>query len=714
MINQDELLDILDKRYSTDNKGDYFHVTTSLTAGIVVDTDDPLQQGRLRVFCPSHGDDPSKILQLPWAVYISPFGGTIANSSFERNGQTTTGAVSYGFWAIPEVGANVLVGCIDGDLRRRYWIGTMYDQQETHTLGNGRFKWSSGGSADGPLSSAGKPIQPAYDNAKASFGGNNNSPEWQARIADYSIAAVDGSLNQPPTPDKGSYLDQMQEDIAKSQQFGFNQDIVGSNGYDWSGFGGLSFKASKVIALTSPGFASITLDDRIFNSRTKLRSASGHMILMDDTNDRIYVKTNTGNAWMEMDSAGNVDVYSSRRISLSSDMDVNINAGGSVRIQGKEGVYIYAGTDNGLEKMSEAPLSGQVRIQAQNDLHLLSTIYRQMSLSDAMSEIGGNYCLTVGSDFSTQVKNDIDIITNDGHYNLSVTGDYNMSASGKANMFAIDEYWLASKSDVNIYSYEGTMNIASWENLVLKSMGGDVIIQSVGGNSETGQVIIKSPNSQIGVTDIAVTISTTGTFDVQSGGNTTLASNSPTDPGSNLFSVAKNRESFDMVMGDNNLLSAISCNPLAPSLSFSAGGLMLQATNDIHMISTSLNMSLPTLGGAGSILGKLNENGLQLDTLSYYANTALSTISTAIGVLSELNIPSSTILSEIEGYVSYAENAIQTLGALANIHITLPSSFEVVLPLITTGLQVNMECVIPFHIPSIDPVALTVFDHVRG
>ena len=528
MIGQDELLDILDKRYSTDNKGDYFHVTTSLTAGIVVDVDDPLQQGRLRVFCASHGDDPSKILQLPWAVYISPFGGTIANSSFERNGQTTTGAVSYGFWAIPEIGANVLVGCIDGDLRRRYWIGTMYDQQETHTLGNGRYNWSAGGTADGPLSSAGTPIQPAYDNAKASFGGTNNSPEWQSRQAEYSITAVDKSLNQPPTPDKASYLDQMQSDIAGAQQFGFNQDIVGSNGYDWSGFGGLAFKASKVIALTSPGFAGFTMDDRIFNSRTKLRSATGHTILLDDTNDRIYVKTNTGNAWMEMDSSGNVDVFSERRISLSSTLDVNINAGGAVKILGEQGIYMYAGGASGLAKLTEAPVPGQIRIQAQNDMHLVSDNLRVLSFADTIFEIGGSKCESVGGTSSTQVENDINFITNAGDFNTTVTGNYNLIVTGEINEFAIAGSKYTARGDVQFYAYYGAVSIAAQQDITAKSVSGNINVQAVGGNSgNTGSVNIKAPSSQMSVSNTGAAISTNGGLGIQTGQGLNVQSQSP-------------------------------------------------------------------------------------------------------------------------------------------------------------------------------------------
>jgi uncharacterized protein (DUF2345 family) len=518
MMNQDELLDILDKRYSTDNKGDYFHVGMALTAGVVVDTDDPLQMGRLRVYCASHGDSPEKILELPWAIYISPFGGTISNPKYERDGKTTVGAQSYGFWAIPELGANVLVGCIDGDLRRRFWMGSMYDQQETHTLGNGRYNWSSGGQVDGPLSSAGQPVQPSYDNATTAFSGKKNSPEWQSRQAEYSGTAVDKKVNQPPTPSKSSYLDQQHDEISAAQQFSFNQAIVGENGYDWSGFGGLPFKSSKTIGFTSPGFASFTMDDRQFNMRTKFRSATGHLILLDDTNDRIYVRTNTGNAWAELDSAGNVDVYASRRISLNADMDININSKQTVRIKGTEGVYIYAGDTTSFPELTAAPASGQVRIQAQDDMHLVSNNLRQLSVHDTIFEIGGNKCETVNGTSKTQVQGDIDLITNAGDFNTTITGNYNLLVSGSINEFAILGAKVASKGNVEFYAYYGTVNIGAQQDITAKSISGSINVQAVGGNSgNQGSVNIKAPNSQMSVNTAGATISTNGGLGIQTG-----------------------------------------------------------------------------------------------------------------------------------------------------------------------------------------------------
>lgn len=96
---------------STAENGDMTHLNEVISIGLVVDTDDPLQQGRLRVFCPAYNDDPKKLLHLPWCAYVSPMGGVINNSSFARGHipgkEHSDGPIHYGFFSIPEIGAHV-------------------------------------------------------------------------------------------------------------------------------------------------------------------------------------------------------------------------------------------------------------------------------------------------------------------------------------------------------------------------------------------------------------------------------------------------------------------------------------------------------------------------------------------------------------------------------------------------------------------------------
>jgi hypothetical protein len=394
--------DIFDKikirqQVELDKKPDFI-ANSALTVGTVVDTDDPLQMGRLRVYCSSLNDDPEKLHHLPWAIYVSPIGGTVNNSKFTRghiSGQETTeGSVAYGWWGIPEQGAKVLVGCIDGDIRKRFWVGCVYDQQETHTLLNGRFVWDNG-EVDGPLSSEKEPIQPTYDNMTKAFG-DRKSPEWKTRGAEYQATSNREDENQIPNSDKRNHVDQINESIVDNEDLDWVKSKLGAHGYDWTSFKSLgSFLASKVFGFVSPGFHSISFDDRPFNSRVKLRTAAGNQIILDDTNERIYISTAEGNSWAEMDKSGNIDLYGKRRISVHGEKDVNITSDETVRIQGKKGVSIYAGNTTGQTPLGATPADGQIRLHSAHDTHFfVEGDLKHRVLGDLNHQVDGNYYIS--------------------------------------------------------------------------------------------------------------------------------------------------------------------------------------------------------------------------------------------------------------------------------------------------------------------------------
>ena len=46
------------------------------------------------------------------------------------------------------------------------------------------------------------------------------------------------------------------------------------------------------------------------NQLIRLRTASGHQLLMHDTEGIVYIANASGNAWIEMNSEGRIDIYS--------------------------------------------------------------------------------------------------------------------------------------------------------------------------------------------------------------------------------------------------------------------------------------------------------------------------------------------------------------------------------------------------------------------
>src|ERR1039458_7512920 len=98
------------KEFQTSSE--YFDNNPFIMEGQVVSNSDPDQMGRVKAWIPAWDGENFDINSIPWASYASPFFGfTVAYPAGENNIPNNS-AAAYGMWAIPKVGATVLVFCI--------------------------------------------------------------------------------------------------------------------------------------------------------------------------------------------------------------------------------------------------------------------------------------------------------------------------------------------------------------------------------------------------------------------------------------------------------------------------------------------------------------------------------------------------------------------------------------------------------------------------
>ena len=217
-----------------------------------------------------------------------------------------------------------------------------------------------------------------------------------------------------------------------------------------------------------------------------------------------------GNNYIEMDVSGNIDVYTKRRLSFHSEKDMNFTSDESIRMNAKKSISLYAGYNEGQESLTEPPVDGQIRIQAEDDIHVITKKnYRQLSFEDTLIEVGGKMCQSIAESLFLQVQNEINIITNSGDYNLTVTGNLNEIVNGNVNKFAAGKMTNASRDNAEMFSFGGKMDVGSQRSMTIKSMAQDVSLESLGANPDkSGGVFIKSPQSQSAVTSEGITHST--------------------------------------------------------------------------------------------------------------------------------------------------------------------------------------------------------------
>lgn len=429
----------------TNRSTDFDERKLTFSVGRVMDTNDPLQMGRVRVYVPGLDHPTTEVGEIPWSLYCSPFAGHTQVLPRGPEDNYTTGPVAYGMFAIPKVGTDVIVGTVNGDPNIRVWFGAIYGMYLSDTIPHGRYTFNdttNPGQLDGPLSSTEQPIQPLYNNLTAAFTrttsvASNDSGaglpprknfEWRVRGADFQAAAL--GLIQKNQPDQvvskladDRQINFTEEDGTVFHQGNFTQGYAQSRiepnaTYDTSLVEtGVNYDP-QTYSFTTPGFHSMVMDDRPENCRMRFRTSSGHQIILDDTNERIYISTVEGNNWIEMDQSGNIDVYAARRVSIHSAMDVNITCDGSFRVNAKQGIHLDSETEVRVTSKADMHLRayGSARIKANSDVNIASGSDTNVqssgnlnlqSESDTNVNTGGTGAWTTGSSLNFNASGNI-------------------------------------------------------------------------------------------------------------------------------------------------------------------------------------------------------------------------------------------------------------------------------------------------------------------
>lgn len=285
--------------------------------GQVVATADPDQMGRVRVWVPALDGENFNADNLPWADYASPFFGFTVSYPGGNATSTNDSHAAYGFWAIPKVGATVLVFCLNGNPANRCYFASTLRLHRNRSLPAGRNTDFNG--KEGPFGDAGdgmgslNPIQPAFDNLREQFQGDISSSQARTR---------------------GAY----ERQVAQSKEEKDGTEGYAKNPAD------TSYLDPQTYCLVTPGRHALILQDEPSFSRLRLKTAEGHQIIFDDTNERIYVSTAKGKSWIELDQDGHVHVFGSESISVRSGKDINLFADRDINLEANRSFNVKTNT----------------------------------------------------------------------------------------------------------------------------------------------------------------------------------------------------------------------------------------------------------------------------------------------------------------------------------------------------------------------------------
>ena len=341
---QDNQKDFNEKYMDTDS-GPYL-ATVKTTA-------DPLRMGRLGVNIPalSNTTEPTPG-QLIWCQYLSPFYGVKTLRAVSKTNPYDFQATqqSYGMWLVPpDIDSTVLVIFAKGDqnVNTAFWIGCVQDPMTNQMVpGNGatdKTRLDARGTDFGQTKQAeyGTEVLPAGEKNRKMLQGESIST---SHLWNYPV----NNLLADQLTDQGLVQDRVRGTTSSSARrespsavFGIN--TPGRIRDDSRSLNiGLDNRPVKVDRQSGHSFVMDDGDVNGDNQLTRIRTASGHQLLMHDTEGVVYIANGSGKAFIEMEKNGKISIYSDRGIAIRSEGDFNLHSDQNINFHAKEKINFTA------------------------------------------------------------------------------------------------------------------------------------------------------------------------------------------------------------------------------------------------------------------------------------------------------------------------------------------------------------------------------------
>ena len=144
---------------------------------------------------------------------------------------------------------------------------------------------------------------------------------------------------------------------------------------------------------------SIALDDGDVegnSNQIRLRTSTGHQILMNDTEGVIYISNGNGNTWIELGKSGTIDVYASdsinfrtKNINFHADENIKFHSKGFTQIVSEEELHLESGNDFVVSSKGDAGITSKAfAVKASGMMNLSGGAASSISASGIMSVKG--------------------------------------------------------------------------------------------------------------------------------------------------------------------------------------------------------------------------------------------------------------------------------------------------------------------------------------
>ena len=362
--------------------------------GIVKNNLDPTRSGRLQVYIPDLGGPPDEPNNWRTVSYASPYQGYTPLTKDSKTQPSTANTFdtvhhTYGMWMVPpDIGVQIIVLFVGGDPLRGYWIACV-NPHLSHYMMPGMAGTTN---VD--------PTTLSASDKKAYLGANPaNLPtvEFNEYTKDFTNAAYFNN-NKPVhkiqlgiLQTQGLDRDSVRGAISSSSQrespshvFGIStpgrpvDDPADDREKYLENLNSGTIDPKYLFTKARKGGHQFIMDDGAAlgeDQLVRLRTAGGHQLLMNDTNNILYIANSDGTSWIEMTSDGSLNVYatggynlrSEGTINLHTDSDFNLNAVGDVNIKAGGKFAVNSGTTELLQTELSVESNGKIAFKAGGD-----------------------------------------------------------------------------------------------------------------------------------------------------------------------------------------------------------------------------------------------------------------------------------------------------------------------------------------------------------
>ena len=459
----------------------------------------------------ANGSDWDEIGQSLQCQYASPFAGQTPLHQAGSDNTFASSQQSYGFWAVPpDIGTKVIVLVVEGRKDFGFWMACVPDAFTNFTVPDGRTSTY--------LNELGQKLPVGeYNKAITSPDGETQPTKFikpvntdfverlnRAGLITDDVRGLTTSgarrelpstvfgMNTPGPFDKRTNAPLYQHGENETEFYKARlggSSIVMDDGDDKFLRKGhpesTPFEYADIEKTTDTGDVT-----RPANELFRIRTRTGHQILLHNTEDLIYISNSKGSSWIEMSSNGKIDVYAQDSVSVHSENDINFTADRDINLTAMENMNISAGKELAVDAGGSYGVSAQneiafnaganVSLTGQDGIALYGNTKVSITSKGTLDVLGQQH-LSIGSSESIGIEACSFVkVSTDGDYHMKALGNSYNQVDGQSHSSSGLQTYITAANTLELYSTAAAVKVTAQESMDISSIANTVNVKAEG------------------------------------------------------------------------------------------------------------------------------------------------------------------------------------------------------------------------------------------